>query len=109
MRRDSDTLSFAADGLSLNGALNISSEEMHTTIERALANDTLAQEKATWLRQGLEKGFMTDGRFIYLPVAQKTVKSTIYKKLTDGLIAILSGAKGLMEVNKSWRDAFPAT
>ena len=33
-------------------------------------------------------------------IGQKAVKYTPQEKLTDGLIAILSGAKGLVEVNK---------
>lgn len=37
-------------------------------------------------------------------VAQKTVKYTRQEKLTDALIAILSGAKGLVEVNKRVRS-----
>jgi len=37
-------------------------------------------------------------------IAQKTVKYTPHEKLTDALIAILSGAKGLVEVNKRVRS-----
>ena len=37
-------------------------------------------------------------------IAQKTVKYTPQEKLTDALIAILSGAKGLVEVNKRVRS-----
>ena len=37
-------------------------------------------------------------------IAQKTVKYTPTEKLTDALIAILSGAKGLVEVNKRVRS-----
>jgi hypothetical protein len=37
-------------------------------------------------------------------IEQKTVKYTPIEKLTDGLIAILSGAKGLVEVNKRVRS-----
>ena len=37
-------------------------------------------------------------------IGQKTVKYTPYEKLTDGLIAILSGAKGLVEINKRVRS-----
>jgi len=37
-------------------------------------------------------------------IAQKTVKYRPVEKLTDGLIAILSGAKGLVEVNKRVRS-----
>jgi hypothetical protein len=36
-------------------------------------------------------------------IAQKTVKYTPYEKLTDVLIAIMSGAAGLVEVNKRVR------
>lgn len=35
--------------------------------------------------------------------AQKTVKYTPTEKLTDGLIAILAGAHGLVEINKRVR------
>lgn len=37
-------------------------------------------------------------------IAQKTVKYTPHEKLTDALIAILSGAAGLVEVNKRVRS-----
>jgi hypothetical protein len=37
-------------------------------------------------------------------IGQKTVKYTPHEKLTDALIAILSGAKGLVEVNKRVRS-----
>jgi len=37
-------------------------------------------------------------------IAQKTVKYTPNEKLTDGLVAVLSGAKGLVEVNKRVRS-----
>lgn len=37
-------------------------------------------------------------------IAQKTVKYTPSEKLTDGLLAILAGAKGLVEVNKRVRS-----
>ncbi len=37
-------------------------------------------------------------------IAQKTVKYTPNEKLTDGLMAVLSGAKGLVEVNKRVRS-----
>jgi hypothetical protein len=37
-------------------------------------------------------------------IKQKTVKYTPFEKLTDGLIAILAGAKGLVEVNKRVRS-----
>jgi hypothetical protein len=37
-------------------------------------------------------------------IAQKTVKYAPHEKLTDGLIAILSGAKGFVEMNKRVRS-----
>lgn len=37
-------------------------------------------------------------------IAQKTVKYAPHEKLTDGLMAILSGAKGLVETNKRVRS-----
>lgn len=37
-------------------------------------------------------------------IAQKTVKYTPHEKLTDALIAIVSGAAGLVEVNKRVRS-----
>ena len=42
-------------------------------------------------------------------IGQKTVKYTPHEKLTDALIAILSGAKGLVEVNKRvrWPESLP--
>lgn len=45
-----------------------------------------------------------------LKIAQKTVKYTPLEKLTDGLIAILAGAHGLVEINKRVRadPALPA-
>jgi transcriptional regulator with XRE-family HTH domain len=70
MRRNNDRIGVAADGSNLNGALAASSDELQVAIEGALANGVLAQEKAVWLLQGLEKGFITDGCIIYLPVGQ---------------------------------------
>ena len=37
-------------------------------------------------------------------IAQKTVKYAPHEKLTDGLMAILTGAKGLVETNKRVRS-----
>jgi transcriptional regulator with XRE-family HTH domain len=42
----------------------VSVGEIRTAIENALANGALSQEKAAWLLEGFEKGFVTVRRFL---------------------------------------------
>lgn len=65
LRRENDKPALAIE---FNGFSCVSVDEIQKTIESALANDVLSQEKARWLLQGLEQGFMTDGQFVQLPI-----------------------------------------
>ncbi len=69
LRRENDK-SVVPFGLNGNGSSSVFADEMRKTIEGALANGILSQEKAAWLLQGIEKGFMTDGCLIQLLVVQ---------------------------------------
>jgi DNA-binding LacI/PurR family transcriptional regulator len=69
LRRENDksVISFGSNG---NGSSFVSAYEVRKTIEGALVNGILSQEKAAWLLQGIEKGFMTDGYLVQLLVVQ---------------------------------------
>jgi lambda repressor-like predicted transcriptional regulator len=42
---------------------SVRTEEIRANIQQALADGSLSQEKADWLLEGLDKGFLTDGGF----------------------------------------------
>jgi hypothetical protein len=72
MRRENERDELIANALNFTQAWvsfglpaeQVSVGEIRSAIESALANGALSQEKAAWLLEGLEKGFVTDGRFL---------------------------------------------
>ncbi len=72
LRRENDKITIAGRS-SGNSSSFLSVDEMRKIIESALAGGNLSKEKASWLLQGFEKGFMVDGYLIQLLVVQDEI------------------------------------